>query len=222
TLTPGGLPVAIGIVCDVIMPHNVLLHTTLARDLRRQTDRDVDRRLLLRSSLITMGLSLFVAFAINCAITSLTARPVTGRPPVDGMNGAFSGLQQTYGLAASALFAITLLAAGLAACATTGQATGNVIAALVPRLRLRDSSRRLLCLVPAVAVAGCGLPPVATLVWSQVLLTAVLPLVLAPLVFFTCQRSLMGLYVLTMPHRVAALLVTGALLVAGPVALTIG
>jgi manganese transport protein len=52
--------------------------------------------------------------------------------------------------------------------------------------------RRLVTMVPAIAVVAMGLDPTRTLVISQVVLSFGLPFALVPLVLFTRRRDLMG------------------------------
>ncbi|MEN3362682.1 MAG: manganese transport protein [Mycobacteriales bacterium] len=216
-LPPGGLPVAVGLVGAVVMPHNVLLHSALARDLRRGgMDRDQLARLQ-RGSLISTAGALAVALAVNCAIMSVAAGSAAG--PAGGLATALHSAGPTFGAATSALFAVTLIAAGLASAVTGGMVGADVIRRLLPALPGSDTSRRICCLVPAVAVAASGLPEVAVLVWSQVVLTIALPLVLVPLVWFTGRRDLMGDQAPGRPVRAAAAALTGLLIAAGAASL---
>jgi manganese transport protein len=112
-----------------------------------------------------------------------------------------------------------LIAAGLASAVTGGMVGADVIRRLLPALPGSDACRRACCLLPAVAVAASGLPEVAVLVWSQVVLTIALPLVLVPLVWFTGRRDLMGDQVPGRPVRAAAAILTGILIVAGAASL---
>jgi manganese transport protein len=194
------------------MPHNVLLHSALARDLRPAADpRQLAR--LRRGSLLTTAGALLVAFAVNCAIMSVAATSTAAGP--GGLAGALHAAGPTFGAATSALFALTLIAAGLASSLTGGMAGADVARRLLPALPGSDTARRACCLAPAVAVAASGLPEVTVLVWSQVVLTLALPLVLVPLVRFTGDAALMGDQVPARPVRLAAAALTALLVGAG-------
>lgn len=202
-LPHGSLPVAVAMIGAIVMPHNILLHSALARDLRR--DSPDDPRRLLRRSFAATGIALALALLVNCAITALAARGTAGAGGTGGagLDLAVDGLQQSIGPAAAALFALTLIAAGLASSVTGGLASADAMGALMPRLRLGMIQRRLLCLIPAGIVAASGLPEIAVLMWSQVVLTLALPMVLIPLLWLTSQRALMGAMVLRLPMRLA-------------------
>ena len=63
--------------------------------------------------------------------------------------------------------------------------------------------RRLVTMVPSLAVIALGLDPTRTLVISQVVLSFALPFAVIPLVLFTRRRDLMGVLV---NHRVTTAL----------------
>ena len=52
--------------------------------------------------------------------------------------------------------------------------------------------RRLVTIIPALIILASGANPTRALVWSQVLLSMGLPLVLVPLARFTGDRRVMG------------------------------
>lgn len=215
-LSSGSLPVAVGLIGAVVMPHNILLHSALARDLRRATadPTTTELRRLQRASSLTTGGALAVAFAVNCAIMSVAATSgASSTGP--GLAGALESAPPTFGAVTTSLFAVTLVGAGLASSVTGGMVSADVLRRLVPRLRVHDVVRRSLCLVPAAAVVGSGVSEVHVLVWSQVVLTLALPLVLVPLIVLSSRRSVMGAAVLSRPVRLAGITVTAALCVAG-------
>jgi len=55
--------------------------------------------------------------------------------------------------------------------------------------------RRSVTLVPSLIIVMIGLDPTKVLLASQVALSFELPFVLIPLLYFTCQRDLMGGFV---------------------------
>jgi manganese transport protein len=209
------LPIAIGMIGAVVMPHNVLLHASLARDLARQAPAEALRRLL-RSSAISTAVALALAFAVNCAIVVLAAQLAPGG---NGISVTFDRLHASYGRAAALLFASTLLAAGLASSVTGSIASADVLTQFHPGLAVPAAARRLACLIPAVILAVSGLPVITVLVWSQVLLTLALPLVVLPLLWFTSQRSVMGAHTVGPLTATVGIALTAAVMVAGGMSL---
>ena len=65
--------------------------------------------------------------------------------------------------------------------------------------------RRLVTMIPALAVIAINLDPTRTLVISQVVLSFGIPFALIPLVMFTRRRDLMGTLV---NHRITTLIIT--------------
>ncbi len=215
----GGLPVAVGLVGAVVMPHNILLHSALARDVHSETTageamarRHRNAAKLQRTMLMTTAVALGVALLVNVAIMSVSVHTGAG---TGNLAGTLRTASPLLGPATGMLFAVTLIGAGLASSATGGMASADVLRRLVPGVRMPDAVRRLACLVPATAVAMSGWSELSVLVWSQVILTLTLPLVLVPLIWFNCRRDVVGSATLRRPTRAAACVVTLVLCVAG-------
>jgi manganese transport protein len=110
---------------------------------------------------------------------------------VADINTAYQTLTPLLGVAASTVFAVSLLASGLSS-STVGTMAGQVIMQGFVGFTIPIWVRRLVTMLPAVLVAAIGFNPTATLVISQVVLCFVLPLPVITLVMFTRRRDLMG------------------------------
>jgi manganese transport protein len=210
---PGGsAPVAVGLIGSIVMPHNILLQSALARDLAaaRPWTRGSSP---LRGSLVTTGLALTLAFVVNAAITSLAIG--TDRGDHQSLAALHTGLGSAFGPFATVLFGLTLLASGLASSTTGAMISVDVLRQLVPTWELPTLARRALFLVPATLIAASPLSAVSVLVWSQLVLTWTLPVVLIPLVCFAARADLMGPHVLSRRHLIVAVVVTAGLVTAG-------
>ncbi|HLG77242.1 MAG TPA: Nramp family divalent metal transporter, partial [Ktedonobacteraceae bacterium] len=95
------------------------------------------------------------------------------------------------GGAASIVFAISLLASGLAS-STVGTMAGQVIMQGFVGFTIPIWVRRLVTMIPAVLVVVLGFNPPQSLVISQVVLSFALPLPVVTLILFTCRRDIMG------------------------------
>jgi manganese transport protein len=73
--------------------------------------------------------------------------------------------------------------------------------------------RRGLTMLPSFVVIFMGLDPTRTLVISQVVLSFGLPLVVVPLIYFTCRRDIMGTLV-NRPATTVIAVVVGTLIIA--------
>jgi manganese transport protein len=196
SLPSGSFPVAVGILGAVVMPHNLFLHSGLVLSRRSKTaDFDVaDKKTLLRRCSIESGVALHLALLVNAAILILAATTLHGSgAPVSSLGSAHSSLVPMAGQAAAVVFALALIAAGLASAVTGGIATQYVLDGLVKSRRSMPLlARRLLAMIPAGVILGLGVPEVTALVWSQLVLALFLPLVVAPLVLLCRSERLMG------------------------------
>jgi manganese transport protein len=100
-------------------------------------------------------------------------------------------LEPLLGSAASWVFAISLLASGLSST-TVGTMSGQIIMQGFLHRKIPLWIRRLVTLLPSMAVILAGLDPTRTLVISQVVLSFGLPFAVIPLVLFTRRSDLMG------------------------------
>ena len=97
----------------------------------------------------------------------------------------------TLGDTVALLFALALLASGLASTAV-GCYAGAVVMDGLLRRRVPLLVRRRITLIPALLVLAAGVDPTVALVISQVVLSFGIPFALIPLVVLTAKRSVMG------------------------------
>jgi len=183
---------ATGILGATVMPHVVFLHSALTQ--RRIVPRtDAQARRLFRFEVTDVVVAMGLAGLVNAAMlimaaSTFYARGLTG---IAGIEEAHRTLAPLLGNASSVVFAISLLASGLSS-STVGTMAGQVIMQGFLHRQISVWLRRLVTMVPAVAVIAAGLDPTRTLVISQVMLSFGLPFALVPLVWFTSRRHLMG------------------------------
>ena len=89
------------------------------------------------------------------------------------------------------LFAIGLLASGLASASVGAYAGAMIMQGLLNR-SYPLFLRRVVTLLPALVVLGLGVDPTEALVVSQVVLSFGLPFALTPLIRLCSDRSVMG------------------------------
>ena len=174
-----------------VMPHAVYLHSGLARDRHGQPEPGPRRRLLLKVTRYDVGLAMLVAGAVNLAMLLVAATNLQGRDNTDSIEGAHAAVRDTLGPTVALLFAIGLLASGLASTSVGAYAGAMIMQGLLRRsypLLLR----RLVTLIPALVILAIGVDPSRALVLSQVVLSFGIPLALIPLVRLTSNATLMG------------------------------
>ncbi|WP_162830657.1 MULTISPECIES: Nramp family divalent metal transporter [Amycolatopsis] len=182
--------IAAAMLGATVMPHAVYLHSGLARDRHGKVERARQFRLL-RITRFDVGLAMLLAGAVNLSMVLLAATNLQGQEGVDSIAGAHAAVGDTLGPAVALLFAIGLLASGLASTSVGAYAGAMIMQGLL-RKRIPLLVRRLITLLPAIVVLAIGVDPSRALVVSQVVLSFGIPFALVPLVRLTSDRGLMG------------------------------
>jgi manganese transport protein len=208
------LYIAIGILGATVMPHNLYLHSSIVQT-RKVLPDDRSRREAIKFATLDSTVALLFAFFINAAILILAAASFhnTGHQEVADIGDAYRLLTPLLGTTlASTLFAVALLASGQNST-ITGTLAGQIVMEGFLNIRLpawlRRLITRLIAIVPAVIVTamygerGAG----GLLILSQVILSLQLSFAVVPLVYFTSQRSKMGVFVNSRSLAAAAWLV---------------
>jgi manganese transport protein len=173
-----------------VMPHAIYVHSSLAIDRHGQVGRDAVPRLL-RSTRWEVGASMLVAGAVNIAMLLVAAAALPGEA-TDSILGAHAVITEHLGSVIGALFAIGLLASGLASTAVGAYAGATIMQGLL-KVKVRVITMRVVTLVPALVVLALGVDPTWALVVSQVVLSFGIAFALVPLVYLTGTR-LLGKY----------------------------
>jgi manganese transport protein len=183
---------ATGILGATIMPHVIFLHSSLTQGRIVTLDAERRRRLY-RFEILDVAIAMGVAGLINAAMLIMAASSFfrAGLTHIASIEEAYRTLEPLLGSAARTVFAISLLASGLAS-ASVGTMAGQVIMQGFLHRQIPILVRRLVTMVPSLVVIGLGLDPTRTLVVSQVVLSFGLPFAIVPLILFTRRRDLMG------------------------------
>ena len=106
-----------------------------------------------------------------------------------------TGMSHIYGPAIGVLFALTLLASGLSSSAL-GTIAGQVIMEGLIGKRWNIWARRIITRIvnvfPTTIAILLGLSPLVLLIYSQVILSLMIPLPMIPLVYYTSRKRFMG------------------------------
>ncbi|REB11986.1 Mn(2+) uptake NRAMP transporter MntH [Cutibacterium acnes] len=174
-----------------VMPHAVYMHSSLVRDRHGTDDRPQRITTLLRATRWDVAVSLVLAGSVNIAMLLLAAASLQGVKGIDGIAEAHAAMSNSMGPVVGLIFAVGLFASGLASTSVGAYAGAEIMAGLL-HMRVPMLVRRLVTIIPALIILASGANPTQALVWSQVLLSMGLPLVLVPLARFTGDRRLMG------------------------------
>ena len=174
------------------MPHVIYLHSSLTQQ-RIIPRSEKEARRIFRWSIPDVVLAMGLAGLVNMAMLYMAAATfhAHGHTDVVDLNAAYQTLTPLLGGAASLVFAIALLAAGLSS-SVVGTMAGQVIMQGFVGFTIPIWVRRLVTLIPAILVVVVGFNPTQSLVVSQVVLSFVLPLPVITLVLFTQRRDIMG------------------------------
>jgi manganese transport protein len=213
-----------------VMPHAIYLHSALARDRRRhdaatrarqgvpESVASTDR--LLAATQWDVVCALVLAGGVNIAMLLVAAANLAGRSGTDTIEGAHAAISTSLGAGVALLFAIGLLASGLASSSVGAYAGAEIMAGLL-HLRVPLLGRRLVTLVPAVVLLATGVSPTWLLVVSQVVLSFGIPFAAVPLVVLTRRRSLLGKHRNGAATQVLAWTVAGVIVVLNVALLTL-
>ncbi|CAN5541153.1 Nramp family divalent metal transporter [soil metagenome] len=174
-----------------VMPHVIYLHSALARDRHGITDDPSRIRSLLRATRWDVGAALFVAGAVNISMLLLAASSLRGIEGTDTIEGAHAAVVATLGPAIGVIFAVGLLASGLAST-SVGTYAGSAIMGGLLKLKVPLLLRRAITLIPALVLLAIGFDPTRALVLSQVVLSFGIPFALIPLVWLASSKKVMG------------------------------
>ncbi|WP_228545773.1 Nramp family divalent metal transporter [Microcella flavibacter] len=182
---------AASILGATVMPHAIYAHSALTRDRFGLVAAGVERTRVLRATRIDVTVALAIAGSVNVVILLLAAANLQGVEGTDTLEGAHAALGAALGEPIALLFAIGLLASGLASTSVGAYAGAEIMKGLL-RVRIPLLLRRAVTIAPALLLLALGVDPTLALVLSQVVLSFGIPFALIPLVRLTADRGLMG------------------------------
>lgn len=198
----GSVLLAASMLGATVMPHAIYVHSALARDRHGRQDGAGLRRVL-RATRWDVLVSMLVAGGVNIAMLLLAAATLQGVGGTDSIQGAHAAISGALGPLVAGLFAVGLLASGLASTSVGCYAGAAIMSGLL-RVRVPMLVRRAVTLVPALVLLASGVNPTWALVLSQVLLSLGIPFALAPLVRVSSDARVMGPFANSSPLRLVA------------------
>jgi manganese transport protein len=180
---------AVGILGATVMPHVIYLHSALTSE-RLQARSDSEKKKILRFQRIDVGIAMTVAGIVNMAMLIIAASLFHGTD-IESLEEAHAGFTHLVGGGAALAFAVALLASGFAS-SSVGTLAGQVVMQGFINRTIPLFLRRLVTMLPALAVLAIGVDPTRALVISQVFLSFGIPFALIPLVLITKRKDVMG------------------------------
>jgi len=208
---PEMLYLAIGIIGATVMPHNLYLHSSVVQT-RKYERTTQGKNEAIRYATLDTTVALASSLFVNAAILIVAAAVfhARGHTHVVEIQDAYLMMNDIVGASfASTIFALALLASGQNST-LTGTLAGQIVMEGFINFRIRPWLRRIItrlfAIVPAATISLIyGDSGVAKLlILSQVILCLQLPFAVVPLLMFTSDKSLMGVWVTPKWARIIA------------------
>jgi manganese transport protein len=199
---------AVGILGATVMPHVIYLHSALTQHRLVGATEEAKRRIF-RFELVDVVIAMGLAGVVNMSmlITAAAVFHAEGLTEVgDDLSRVYDALGIHLGDSSAVLFGVALLASGLSS-SSVGTMAGQVVMQGFVNRSIPLFLRRLITMLPALAIIAAGADPSRVLVLSQVVLSFGIPFALVPLVLFCRNRGLMGTLVNRRMTTVAATVV---------------
>lgn len=187
---------AASILGATIMPHAIYAHSALTRDRFGLVLAGVERGRILKATRVDVTVALVIAGTVNLAILLIGAVNLAGLAGTESLEGVYDALGSTLGPTIAVMFAIGLLASGLASTSVGAYAGAEIMSGLLS-VKIPLLWRRVLTLIPALVILAFGADPTWALIISQVVLSFGIPFALIPLIVLTRDRSILGMDVNT-------------------------
>jgi len=191
--------IAASMLGATVMPHAIYLHSSLVNHKFSHKNRDLPH--LLRATKTDVVFALVVAGLVNIALLLLAASALGGQTGTDSIEGAHAAIEAALAHGDGVVFAIGLLASGLASTSVGAYAGSEIMDGLL-HIEVPLWLRRLITLIPALIVLWVYPSPSWALVVSQVALSFGIPFAIVPLTRYTSDRELMGKYSDALPMKI--------------------
>ncbi|WP_375542893.1 Nramp family divalent metal transporter [Corynebacterium glucuronolyticum] len=188
---PDTVMLAASMLGATVMPHAIYLHSTLVVD--RFGDKGHSTKELIHSTKVDVVGALILAGLVNIGLLVVAANSLFGVEGTDSIEGAHRAIVENLGSGIGFIFAIGLLASGLASTSVGAYAGSEIMRGLL-HINVPILARRLVTLIPAILIIAWGADPTMSLVWSQVLLSVGIPFAVIPLFWATASKKVMGEY----------------------------
>ena len=196
----GSLPVVMSVLGAVVMPHNLFLHSEIiqSREWNLKDENVIEQQL--KYEFKDTLFSMIIGWAINSAMILMAASTLyqgSGHS-INDIHLAGSMLTPLLGNAASIIFALALLLAGISSSITAGMAGGTIFSGIFNHpydIHHKDTKLGvLITMVPAALIILLIKSPFDGLIYSQMFLAIQLPITIFTQIYLTSSKKVMGKY----------------------------
>ena len=216
----GSMPVILSVLGAVVMPHNLFLHSEIIQSRQWNLEDDSVIKQQLKYEFKDTLFSMIIGWAINSAMILMAAATLyqggNGRQ-IDDLTVAGKMLSPLMGNAATVVFALALLLAGISSSITAGMAGGTIFSGIFNQpydMKTKETKAGiLLTMILAAVVILFISQPFKGLIYSQMLLAIQLPITIFTQIYLTSSEKVMGKYANS--RRLNFLLLVIAVIVTG-------
>jgi len=229
--------IVVGMIGATVMPHALFVHSWLSKNKMDLIGRNINGgnlgtsvtdsmkasshhpysteeiRRTNRFHLRETVLALTIASVVNVGIL-LVAIPLYPNANIT-VNDFVTGVRQMFGPIVAIIFILTLLASGLSSSAL-GTIAGQVIMeGLIGKhwnVWARRIVTRFINVFPTTFAILLGFDPLILLVYSQVILSLMIPLPMIPLVYYTSKKKFMAGFVNRRSTKILAIITVGLIM----------
>jgi len=190
--------ISVGIIGATVMPHALFVHSWLTKN--KIKEKSIEEKRILRKLHLTENVVvLIIAGMVNAAIMIMAAAAFNAHySNISSISEAYKTLIPVFGVGAGTIFVITLLSSGISSSVVgtlAGQAVFEGLLGMKTSIWLRRIITRFINVIPTTIAILLGFDPLNILVYSQVVLSLMIPLPMIPLVILTRNKGLMGEFV---------------------------
>ncbi len=194
------LLVSVGIIGATVMPHAIFVHSHLIKNKINVPNITIrDKKHLRKVHLVENIFILTIAGMVNAAIMIMAAAAFYSHNiPIASISEAYKTLVPLFGTAAGVIFLITLLSSGISSSITGTLAGQSVMEGLLGNkvnIWLRRIITRFINVFPTTIALLLGFDPLHILLYSQVILSILIPLPVIPVVIISKSKDIMGIFV---------------------------
>ena len=178
-------------LCGPGRAYAIYLHSALTQK-RIVGETDKEKKQIFRFEFIDILIAMLIAGFINGAMLIVSSALFHKNGLfVEDLDVAFNYFGQLVSPLSAILFGLGLLIAGLSS-SSVGTMSGDVIMQGFIHFRIPLYVRRIITMVPPIAIIALGINPTTALVASQVILSFGIGFALIPLIMFTSSKRIMG------------------------------
>ena len=193
SIGPKSIFLIVGIFGATIMPHALFIHSWLIKN-KIKKNGIKSRKKNLKFHLIENTISLSIAALVTAAMLIMAASAFHQKGIIATLSQAYYTLIPLFGNFAALIFGIALLVSGIAS-SITGTLAGQSIMEGLTRFKISPLIRRLVTrfinMIPLTIAILIGIEPLQILIYSQVLLSILIPLPLIPIILITSNKKIM-------------------------------